>query len=183
VEGRHKVNKGRLVKLSEQQLVDCQHSGCHGCGGGQENKGFDYYQNHDACTEQEYGYTGRNGNCKDSRCSTGIRTKGHSNVQKNNPNAMKSALSGGPLSVAIEADKACFQNYRSGIFDNASCGTRLNHAVGLVGWGKQSGREYWIVRNSWGKSWGESGYIRMAIESGKGVCGVQSDASLPKSVS
>jgi len=76
----------------------------------------------------------------------------------------------------------CFQNYRSGIFDNTSCGTRLDHGVGIVGWGKQSGREYWILRNSWGKSWGESGYMRMAIETGKGVCGVQMQPSYPKGV-
>jgi len=95
---------------------------------------------------------------------------------------MKAAATSGPFSVAIQADQMVFQNYRSGIFDSTKCGFNLDHAVGLVGWGKENGREYWIVRNSWGRSWGEHGYIRMAIESGRGVCGVQMDASYPSHV-
>lgn len=170
MEGRHFVHSGKLLKFSEQQLVDCdRNSG--GCSGGNEDKAFDYYKNNDAMSEQAYPYKGRNGQCKAAR-GTGVHSKGHKNIQKNSPSAMKDALKQGPLSVAIEADKMVFNNYRSGIFDSHSCGTNLDHAVGLVGWGTTKGQDYWIVRNSWGRSWGESGYMRMAIESGKGICGI-----------
>lgn len=95
---------------------------------------------------------------------------------------MKAAAAKGPFSVAIQADQNVFQNYKSGILDSSKCGDHLDHAVGLVGWGKSGHTEYWIVRNSWGKSWGEHGYIRMAINSGNGVCGVQKSASYPNGV-
>jgi len=94
---------------------------------------------------------------------------------------MKAALQSGVLSVSIEADKSVFQRYSSGIFNSVECGTSLNHAVAIVGWGKEGSTEYWIMRNSWGKSWGEKGYMQMEIaSSGKGVCGVQSEPLYPK---
>jgi len=78
-----------------------------------------------------------------------------------------------PVSVAIEADKSIFQMYKSGIFDSAECGSELDHAVLLVGYGKsEEGQEYWIMRNSWSTKWGEDGYMKMAILEGDGVCGV-----------
>jgi len=105
MEGRHKVSGGRLAKFSEQQLVDCQKSGCHGCGGGQMDKGFDYYKSHEAVDESSYPYTGKDGSCKDGgKRGTGVNSHGHTDVQRNNPNAMKTALQGGPLSVAIQAN-------------------------------------------------------------------------------
>jgi len=76
--------------------------------------------------------------------------------------------------VAIQADKRVFQTYQSGIFSDTSCGTRLDHATNVVGWGTSSaGVEYWIMRNSWGKSWGDKGYMMLEIVSGKGICGIQ----------
>jgi C1A family cysteine protease len=86
---------------------------------------------------------------------------------------MKSALLVGPLAVSIEADQSAFQSYRSGIFNTTACGTSLDHATNVVGWGTSSGTDYWIMRNSWGSSWGESGYMRLAITNGSGVCGIQ----------
>jgi len=93
---------------------------------------------------------------------------------------MKAALQSGVLSVSIEADKPVFQRYSTGIFNSTSCGTSLDHAVAVVGWGKSGSTEYWIMRNSWGKSWGESGYMQMEITSGKGICGVQMEPLYPK---
>lgn len=63
--------------------------------------------------------------------------------------------------------------YKSGVFDSADCGTNLDHAVTAVGVGYEGGKQYYIVRNSWGASWGEDGYIRIAAEDGKGICGIQ----------
>jgi C1A family cysteine protease len=92
---------------------------------------------------------------------------------------MKSALAGRPLAVSIEADRAVFQSYASGIFNSTACGTNLDHAVIVVGWGTSGSTEYWTVRNSWGTSWGERGYIRIAITSGSGICGVQMQPLYP----
>jgi C1A family cysteine protease len=92
---------------------------------------------------------------------------------------MKAALNKAPLSVAIEADRSVFQSYRSGIFNSTACGTNLDHATNVVGWGSSSGTEYWIMRNSWGTSWGEKGYMRLEIKSGAGVCGIQSRPLYP----
>ena len=88
---------------------------------------------------------------------------------------MKAALNQNVLSVAIQANKAVFQQYKEGIFDDEGCGgLNLDHATNVVGWGKDETKgDYWIMRNSWGTSWGESGYMRMKIQDGRGICGVQ----------
>jgi len=95
---------------------------------------------------------------------------------------MKSALSGRPLAVSIEADKSCFQLYSSGVLNNTRCGTSLDHAVLTVGWGTSSGQDYWLVKNSWGTGWGDKGYIKLAMVSGKGICGVQMEPLYPNGV-
>ena len=92
---------------------------------------------------------------------------------------MKAAVAKQPISVLIEADKSVFQMYRGGIFDSAECGTSLDHATLVVGYGSENGKEFWIMKNSWGASWGESGYMRLAIEQGKGVCGIQMNTLYP----
>ena len=88
------------------------------------------------------------------------------------------AIASQPISVAIEADKMVFQYYTSGIFDASTCGTNLDHAVALVGYGDG----YYILRNSWGTSWGEKGYMRIArTGDGVGICGVQMEPVYPTS--
>jgi len=94
-----------------------------------------------------------------------------------NEAALASAVAIGPVSVAIEADQACFQFYTSGILSDPSCGTQLDHGVLAVGYGTQSGTDYWIVKNSWGTSWGMSGYV--LIERGTNECGIASMNSYP----
>jgi len=97
-------------------------------------------------------------------------------------------LVNGILSVAIQANQFAFQNYSGGIFNNANCGTNLDHATNIVGWGTSNGVDYWIMRNSWGTSWGEQGYMQIEISStvnnGAGYCGIQSQAEqlTPKTV-
>ena len=130
-------------------------------------------------TQSSYPYRAVGGSCKYSATNTGKKATGYVNVSGNNATAMKSALAGRPLAVSIEADRAVFQNYASGIFNSAQCGTNLDHAVIVVGWGTSGSTEYWTVRNSWGTSWGERGYSRMAITSGAGICGVQSQPLYP----
>jgi cathepsin L len=131
--------------------------------------------------ESTYPYKGVDQRCQyDSTKATSYHTTGYTPISANNASAMKNALSGRPINVAIEADTFYFQHYTDGILDNASkCGNNLDHAVAVVGWGTENGREYWIVRNSWSAGWGESGYVRLLITSGEGICGVQMDTLYP----
>jgi C1A family cysteine protease len=92
---------------------------------------------------------------------------------------MKAAVAKQPISVLIEADRSVFQMYRDGIFDSTECGTSLDHATLVVGYGSENGKEFWIMKNSWGATWGENGYMRLAIEQGKGVCGIQMNTLYP----
>jgi C1A family cysteine protease len=104
----------------------------------------------------------------------------YTDVTPNNVAQMKAALNKQPLAVAIEADKLCFQTYKSGVFSNAKCGTTLDHAVLAVGYGTENGQDYWLVKNSWNTTWGDNGYIKLAVTGDDaGICGVQSDPEFP----
>ena len=92
---------------------------------------------------------------------------------------MKAAVAKQPISVLIEADRSVLQQYTGGIFNSSACGTNLDHATLVVGYGSENGTEYWIMKNSWGSGWGESGYMRLEIEAGKGVCGIQMNTLYP----
>lgn len=175
-----KIKHGQLKKFSEQQLVDCVRL-CYGCNGGLEGYAFNYYKSHNAELEGTYPYKGVDGSCKyNSGSATTYHSTGYTDISANNPNAMKNALANNPISVAIEADTFYFQHYSTGILNNASkCGTNLDHATAVVGWGSENGVEYWIMRNSWSSSWGESGYARIQITSGEGVCGIQMETLYP----
>ena len=98
----------------------------------------------------------------------------YGNVTADSVTQMQAALAKQPLAVSIEADTRVFQSYSSGVLNNTACGTNLDHAVLTVGWGTDaSAGDYWLVKNSWGTTWGEKGYIRLAIVNGAGICGVQ----------
>ena len=88
---------------------------------------------------------------------------------------MKAAVAKQPTSVAVDAGSYLFYQYESGIFDSTSCGTSLNHATLVVGYGTDadSDKEYWIMKNSWGAYWGDQGYIKILITDGAGICGIQ----------
>jgi len=181
LEGAHQIKSGKLVSFSEQELVDCDNlSG--GCNGGNQSTAFRYWKTHYAETESTYPYTARNGSCKYSKSkATDVEVPAYTNVKKDDPSALKAAVNKTPISISIEADKAVFQNYHSGVMDSTSCGTRLDHAVLVAGYGTESGQDYWLVKNSWGSSWGENGYIKLAIVDGKGICGCQMGPLYPTS--
>ena len=80
---------------------------------------------------------------------------------------MKQALMNGPVSVNVEASGMAFQGYSTGILDGSECGANIDHSVLLVGWGTNSlGKEYYTVKNSWGETWGDSGFGKIAVENG-----------------
>lgn len=189
MEGIHAINTGKLESFSEEQLVDCVRL-CHGCEGGMYNIVFDHYAKHNnAYSESAWPYTSGTG--KEHACSaprsgqTTFRTTGNKNVTPESVSAMKEALTTQPVSVAIQADAHgvhSFQSYKGGVYDDPGCGTQLDHAVLLVGYGSEKGKEYWILKNSWNTTWGEKGYMKLAVgKDGPGFCGVMMQAAVPLS--
>ena len=188
LEGAHYVASGELLSFSEQQLVDCAFLayGDLACNGGLASNAYNYYiDGHNAETEDSYPYfsgtTRSKGDCQyDASSASDVTVQSYTTVTPQSVADMKAALGQQPLAVAIEADKLCFQTYSSGIFDNDNCGTSLDHAVLAVGYGSENGQEYWLVKNSWASTWGDQGYIRMAITGDDaGICGVQLEPEYP----
>ena len=121
-------------------------------------------------------------NCQyDELSQTAVTVSTYANVTADSPSQMKAALVQQPLAVGIEADKMVFQTYTSGVLSSSSCGTNLDHAVLVVGDGTEDGQDYWLVKNSWNTTWGDQGYIKIAIKDGLGECGINQDPMLPVS--
>jgi cathepsin L len=177
-EGAHAIKTGKLVSLSEQQLVDCSAAqGNQGCNGGLMDQGFQYIiTNKGITTEAAYPYTAKDGTCKKGQTVAATLSR-FVNVKANNEADLLAAVNIGPVSVAIEADQQCFQFYSGGILADPSCGTQLDHGVLVVGYGTEGGKDFWIVKNSWGASWGEQGYIRLIRN--KNECGIAESPSYP----
>jgi C1A family cysteine protease len=176
LEGAHQIATGKLVSLSEQQFVDCDKVDS-GCNGGLMDNAFKYAEENALCTEDSYKYTATGGTCKASSCTVGIPkggVTGFKDVDKDDENALMEAVSKGPVSIAIEADRSIFQSYRSGILSGL-CGSSLDHGVLVVGYGNDGGKDYWKVKNSWGETYGEDGYVRLLRgKPGAGECGLLS---------
>ena len=182
IEGAYSIKTGSLKSFSEQQLVDCSFMGSYGnlgCNGGLMDSAFKYVEANALDTEADYPYTGVRGTCNSSKHTGVTKLSNYADVAANNIDQLKAAVAKGPVSVAIEADKAAFQSYTGGIISGGACGTALDHGVLVVGYGTENGKAFWKVKNSWGPTWGEKGYVRLAQESGAGVCGVQSQPSYP----
>ena len=183
-EGAWAVSTGQLIELSEEQLVDCATGilyGSHGCSGGSMEGADKYLIEHGQCNNAEYPYTSGNGvsgSCKS--CSPIAKFTSCSNVKANDQISLKGAVSQQPVSIAIEADTRYFQSYSSGVLTSSSCGTNLDHGVLIVGYDEEDGQKYWIVKNSWGTTWGENGYVRILRSDSTddaGICGIAMDAS------
>jgi C1A family cysteine protease len=182
MEGSHFINKGKLLKLSEQQFVDCASTtGNEGCNGGLEVWAFKYAEKAPLELEVDYPYKAKTGKkCKAVKAKEVVAVESYKRVPKKKVAQLKAAVAKQPTCVSVDAANSHFQMYTGGILDTTKCGTDLDHAVTAVGYGSESGKEYLIVRNSWGADWGEKGYIRMAIDKdGDGVCGVLMDSARP----
>lgn len=188
IEGAWAISKGTLLDLSEQQLVDCAKGiqyGSHGCNGGQMDGGFKYVMNNGQCSNEDYPYfsgvTKEDGTC-DNSCEPEVFLSSCYDVEANNQQVMKQVVFQQPVAVAIEADTMYFQSYSSGVLDSAKCGTKLDHGVLTVGYGEENGSKYWLVKNSWGTSWGEDGYVKIGRSDSTndpGICGIAMQPSFP----
>lgn len=183
MEGAWQIAKGELVSLSEQQLVDCSAGfkyGNHGCNGGLMDGAFQYAIDNGMCTEESYPYHAQGGNCES--CTPVVQISSCVDVTPRNEVDLEKAVAMGPVSVAIEADTRTFQLYTGGVLTSDACGTNLDHGVLVVGYGTESNTPYWLVKNSWGTSWGEDGYIKIGKSSSThsdGICGIAMEPSYP----
>ena len=180
-EGAWAISTGKLIDLSEQQLVDCATGvsyGSHGCNGGQMEGADKYLIANGQCSLASYPYTATDDKCK--TCSPVAHFSSCSDVKPNDQVSLKGAVAMQPVSVAIEADTRYFQSYTGGILDASTCGTTLDHGVLVVGYGTDNGKKYWNVKNSWSNTWGEQGYVRILRSDSTndaGICGIAMDPS------
>lgn len=184
-EGAVQIGSGKLVALSEQQLMDCSTAeGDHSCQGGLMDFAFKYIiENKGIDSEDDYSYKMRNEACDKSKEARKVATiQSYADVPPKEESQLEAAVALAPVSVAIEADQRTFQGYKGGVL-TAACGTKLDHGVLAVGYGTMSGQEYWIVKNSWGPTWGSEGYVMLGKGNGTGPgeCGINMQPSYPKS--
>lgn len=166
---------GTLLSLSEQQLVDCSILNA-GCQGGLMDLAFNYSLAQGMMTESEYPYVSKQAKCKYQKSKVQAHFSSYVDVVGNNSLALQQAVAKSVVSVAIDASSLFLQFYTGGVIDTIYCGEKLDHGVAVVGYGTSNqGKDYWIVRNSWGKSWGIHGYMWIARETKKdyrGICGI-----------
>ncbi|CAH9077934.1 unnamed protein product [Cuscuta epithymum] len=182
VEGINQITTGKLISLSEQELLDCDNPDNQGCDGGFKENAYNFIiKNGGIETEADYPYTGHQGRCNQATKKGKVVTiDGYDYVPAKNEKALQEAVAAQPVSISIDATGRDIQHYESGIF-TGSCGVDLEHAMTVVGYGQEHGIDYWIVKNSWGTHWGEKGYMRMQrnIKDPNGLCGIAIDPSYP----
>lgn len=177
LEGQHFIKNGELPDLSEQQLVSCDNSNS-GCGGGMSYMAYRYvHKNNGIDIQSSIPYTARDDACPSEATDDkdiGATCKGDVSVEGTEA-ALQEALSNvGPIQVSINASPSTFSHYSGGVYDDTACTAHHNHAVLVAGFGEMDGRPMYIVKNSWGGSWGAEGYIYFIRDNGMpyGQCGL-----------
>lgn len=182
MEGQHFKQSGKLVSLSEQNLVDCsQAQGNQGCDGGWPFWAYNYIKaNKGIDTEASYPYKATDERCKFKTANVGATLTGYVNITSGSEQDLTAAIATvGPISVCIDASSDAFQFYSSGVYVDGECSSdQLDHCVTAVGYSTDNGAAYYIVKNSWGTSWGNQGYIWMA-RNHNNMCGIATASTYP----
>jgi len=179
LEALYFLKNGSLPSFSEQHLLDCSpnlppgQNACHG-DGGSINHTYEYVVSHGTEREEDYPYVGEVQQCAYNESKVAFRISGFNSIEQYNNDELLLAVSKQPVSVMVEVDSEEFQFYEKGVLTSYWCGTTVNHSVLIVGYGKEDGKDYWLVKNSWGTSWGNKGYIKIWREKGEsiGECGI-----------
>ncbi|XP_040267901.1 cathepsin S-like [Bufo bufo] len=182
LEGQMKLKTGNLVSLSPQNLVDCSTKyGNKGCNGGFMTQAFQYViDNNGIDSDASYPYHATDGQCHYNPSTRAASCVKYTMVEPGTEeNLQKVIASVGPVSVAIDARHPAFYLYKNGVYDDPTCTQDVNHGVLAVGYGSLNGKNYWIIKNSWGQGYGANGYILMARNRGN-MCGIASYPSYPE---
>lgn len=174
IEAAVKIKTDKLLRLSEQELVDCDLNS-YGCEGGYFTNAFQYVVRYGITSEADYPYLEAKKFCKRTRTKRYAKLSGWTRLPENNETEIMKAVAQQPVVARIHVTQL-FRHYQTGIFNDQACTDELNHCVVIVGYGKsKDGTKFWLVRNSWGPSWGAGGYMRIAREvpgHPRGVCGL-----------
>lgn len=180
-EGAYFLKTGKLVSLSEQQLVDCAREPEYenlGCNGGWPWSALDYVTKKGLCTEEDYPYLGYDSKCKESSCKVAVQSVDKVQLPMGDEESLAIAVAKTPVSIVLDA--SAMQLYDKGII--TKCSEYINHAVLAVGYDKdaETGLKYWTIKNSWGADWGEEGYCRIEKDvGGMGRCGLTYSSVYP----
>ena len=183
IEGDIYLKTGKMEQLSVQQVLDCDHLSW-GCHGGLYTNAFEYALETPLMTEKDYPYTGKPQKCAYDKTKGKARVTNFINVLPHDADQLKVAVKLGPVAASITTSSKLFQFYKGGIISSHECSTEttpVDSAVTIVGYGHDHhlNMEYWLIKNSWGTTWGDHGFARIAItEHGAGVCNIQTEASV-----
>ncbi|KAL3983926.1 minichromosome maintenance protein 10 [Sarotherodon galilaeus] len=181
LEGQLKKSTGILRSLSTQNLIDCTTDyGNRGCNGGLIARAFKYVvDNQGIASEDAYPYIGRHNQCKYNPLYRAANCSGYYCLPRGDEFALKEAVAlVGPVAVAIDASRPQFHFYHRGVYMDNTCTQKVNHGALVVGYGREKGQDYWLVKNSWGVQFGEEGYIKMA-RNRNNQCGIAHHACFP----
>ncbi|XP_065276086.1 cathepsin S-like isoform X2 [Emys orbicularis] len=182
LEAQVKLKTGNLVSLSAQNLIDCSTTyGNQGCLDGYMTNAFQYIiDNNGIDSDVSYPYTAQSGTCHYNPATRAATCSKFVELPHANETALKDAVANiGPVSVMIDAAQPSFFLYKSGVYDDPRCTQEPNHAVLVIGYGTLDGKDFWLVKNSWGVKFGDKGYIRMSRNKGN-HCGIASYGSYPQ---
>lgn len=182
MEGQHAKKTGDLISLSESQIVDCDVDGSdQGCNGGLMDGAFQYIINTGGIeSEHDYPYKPMDNECAFNKSKVVAKFNSFKDVKGGEAGLKEAVATIGPISVAIDASNPSFQFYKSGVYYEPECSsTMLDHGVLVVGYGTtNNGTNFWLVKNSWGTSWGMDGYIKMSRGKNNN-CGIATQPSYP----
>lgn len=175
MEGANFKATGKLLEFSEQDLVSCDPKN-NGCSGGMPGEAFQFAVQNGIASEVGYPYVAKSASCdqtKKAKTVASFSKMTYVTSTKDEKVLLAAIQNEGPISITVGANQLWHQ-YSGGIVKGSQCpgGGGINHAVLAVGYGFDGDQPYYIVRNSWGKNWGENGYIRLAFN--ENVCSVRS---------